>query len=84
MPLLGTRMNSFLPKLRGVVKMACLMFWGRLWPEGLTLFQRIWLLPVSSPSGEAVGRVLLTAGAWQAEVGSTEAAACSYIANPDR
>lgn len=87
MPLLSTRIDPFLSKPRGVVKIACLIFHDRLWPKGLTLFQRIWLLPVCSPErsppGKLFGRVLPTAGAWQAEAGSTKAAACSCIANPD-
>lgn len=39
--LLAMRIDLVLPKLRDIVKMACLIFWRRLWPEGLTLFQHI-------------------------------------------
>lgn len=28
---------------------ACLLLWGRIWPQGPTLFYPVWVLPVCSP-----------------------------------
>lgn len=80
---LSMRIDPFLPKPRGVVKMACLAFRVRLWPEGLTLFQHIWWLSVCSLERSPPGKLL--EGSCQLLVGGRRrwAAPCSYIANTD-